>query len=133
MKTINFELSKQLNEKWLLDDRETEYVYEKNRENERNLFENNADDIFMYETIKTLTLEEAIEFLPPYIYTDTFEFLTMWRNKEVWKISYYGKYDLTSLDILYEDFSWVTLLIAIEKMIKYLLKNDLLWQKQENK
>lgn len=106
MKTINFELSKRLNELWLLNNIETEYK----------LWEYWVFVITWFEPIvwpklyKTLTLEEAIEFLPNWISM----------QKDWWDYIYY-----------YVDYIWNFVssnhIEAIEKMIEYLLDNKLLW------
>lgn len=113
MKTINFELSKRLNEKWLLDNIETEYIYadiwlklEKNLNNE------------LENTIKTLTFEEVIEFL-----------IDKWFSIKFWK-----NYKFQSQGVRFEIYlkkidkysHWDTLIEAIEKILEYLLDNNLL-------
>lgn len=117
MKTINFKLSERLNEKWLLDNRDTEYVYHKSWTRKENIFENkNHLEINWF--IKTLTFEEAIEFLP-LIDNSVLDFAKLKNKYRIW-------YPLISEKINF--IHWKTLLEAIEKMIEYLLDNDLLWK-----
>lgn len=113
MTTINFELSKRLNDLWLLDNIKTEYWYEYDNETKNY----NIDYFLPFNKniiCKTLTLEEAIEFLPDSI------MITKHNNcNEKYLIDY-------NTDDYNEDFSWKTLLEAIEKMLEYLLDNNLL-------
>lgn len=66
--------------------------------------------------LKTLTLEEAIELFPECIAED-YHIFRMSDNSWWWiKFSFW--------DI----FIWKTLLEAVEKMLEYLIDNDLLWK-----
>lgn len=151
MKTINFELSKRLNDKWLLDNIETEYCYFEWRyiawdnkeyicdklqltpyfdwikESISSQYKLYYDD-FTITIIKTLTLEEAIGILPEYINED-YE-LSISKNRVR-----YIDLRWPSTFILFNDewdcfwtadFEWKTLLEAIKKMIEYLLDNNLI-------
>lgn len=70
---------------------------------------------------KTLTLEEAIELLPSMIWR-----YSLYLSTET--VEYYNySWDFTPALLVY--FKWKTLLEAIEKMLEYLLDNDLLWNK----
>lgn len=124
MKTINFELSKRLNELLLLDDIETENWYFNWDLNW--LFKNKfIPDKSHWEVIKTLTLEEALEFLPLIIIfkEKISEQIQIRKNSDNnWTIRYY------SFDELILWTKWKTLLEAIEKMITYLLDNNLLYE-----
>lgn len=75
MKTISLKLSKRLNELWLLDDVETEYlyVYEYLEKNKWEIVKS-CDFCSLNPTIKTLTLEEAIEKLIEYLLDDNLLF-----------------------------------------------------------
>ena len=109
MKTINFELSKRLNDLWLLDDIETEYFY---RTWDNVLYNWNPWDWPNW--IKTLTLEEAIEFLPDW-------YMVLKNN---WKFIIENLNDY--INPLYKWKHFNTLLEAIEDRIEYLLDNNLL-------
>ena len=78
--------------------------------------------------IKTLTLEEAIELLPSYIYWDNWQKLNIYYKKEDEEEVEYICYLKEFKDLrAYEFFKSKTLLQAIEKMLEYLIDNDLLW------
>ncbi len=127
MKTINLELSKRLAH------------YLKNVDTEFAIFDKKEWKLKQtiwyiktnkYTSYKTLTLEEAIEFLPneyPWKFKDAVNYrLRIERNWEwdKWKCSYDRCEPC-------EDacrFEWKTLLEAIEKMLEYLLDNELLWK-----
>lgn len=109
MKVIeNIELLKKLAP--YLEDMETEYVVHKM-----------SWEIILYDScwvcdesyLKLLTLEEAIELLP--------------YNNCITKIWYWYRVE----DMSAHEELWKTLLEAIEKMLEYLLDNDLLWKKKE--
>jgi hypothetical protein len=126
MKTLSPKLSKRLNDLWLLDDIETEY-----RITETGIIENNYTWIMKnFENYKTLTLEEAIEFL--YNNKIQFNYILCWVNY---------KHNITEVlfnkkMIEIEDDEWwifvtsfysnISLLEVIEQMIEYLLDNNLL-------
>lgn len=119
-KCINFELSKKLNELWLLDNIDTEYWYWHSwaiftmYQLETSTRER-AKDVW----IKTLTLEEAIEFLPKHI--NLWEWLAPLNYNFYYKTIQYiwPRY-------IYFTNSWKTLLEAIENLILDLLENNLL-------
>ena len=126
MKTINFELSKILTKLWLLDNIETEYFYSANW-----LYQNwrwwNRDGVEYWwikyklydnEKIKTLTLEEAIEFLKQYTKEQNFKIETN-DYMNLWSIYW----QITPI------FREKTLLEAIEKLLEFLLDNNLLTNK----
>lgn len=161
-KTINFELSKRLNDLWLLDDIETEYWYNKHwylneyiwktcdippensydsewhtycdcckRDLERclNYSRDKYDKISKWLPYKTLTLEEVIEFLPQSIKNYTLEIYKCIN----WNFNIVYVNNQTKEDIIVDRlcmFHW-PLIWAIEKMIEYLLDNNLLWKKKE--
>lgn len=126
MKTINPELSKRLAP--YLEDAETEYFFYWNTDKE-------ALPIEWYETqesvkkyIKTLTLEEAIDFLPQSIdkWKDGEYYLNISKWDWVHSVDYHY-YEREDQEILiYCD--WKTLLEAISKMLEYLLDKWLLWK-----
>lgn len=126
MKTINFELSKKLSDLWLLDDIQTEYIYTKIDI----WFWNINYDIIEWKyfnindwDIKTLTLEEWIKILPKKISFedyDLFLFLDFFDKKLFYWL--YSDLDEYNISFKYKE----TLLEAIEKMLEYLLDNNLL-------
>ena len=104
MKTLWFKISKKLSDLWLLDNIETEYIYDINY----NLRKYNTRWDYLF-FIKTLTEIEARKFikldtLPEYARNRITTLYTQWFN------------------------CWKTLLEAIEEMLEYLLDNDLLWK-----
>lgn len=113
MKTLSLETSKRLEP--FLENVETEYFYSTEWTLNKLLEWDHR-----YLRNKTLTLEEAIEFLPSHHcckINDLEQVERLTGNKE-------DKYWMIIGDIwLY----WNTLLEAVEKMIIYLLDNDLLW------
>lgn len=120
-KTISFELSKRLNELWLLDDIETEYIYWYNLYWEWDVYELVLSKEYPFTKVdyKTLTLEEAIEFLP-FIEKSALEIKKHQKYYSIW-------YPLISKKINF--IHWNTLIVTIERLIEYLLDNNLLWQK----
>lgn len=112
MKTINFELSKRLNDLWLLDNIETEWKIQLlptkiwNKWNKWRLVKNWN---WKWKIYKTLTLEEAIEFLPNWI--------SMQKD--------WGEYIYYYFDYIW-NFSSKNHIEVIEKLLEYLLDNDLL-------
>lgn len=127
MKTLNFELSKRLNDLWLLDNIETEYWIEYDNENQNN-------DITYYLPFnkniicKTLTLEEAIEFLPNSILykENKYYCLNIFRNLH-WE--YLLDYSFSGI-VLHSEEEEI-LLEAVEKMLEYLLNNNLLTKNKD--
>lgn len=122
-KTISFELSKRLSEWWYLDNIETEYCYIEHFKN-IHLLESNDNLVIRFKKdwwtkYKTLTLEEAIDFLPATINRKSIGINKRWGVYNVEYIENYYDMDCYSA-------TWKTLLEAIEKMIEYLLDNNLL-------
>lgn len=109
-KVLKLELAKRLNDLGLLDDIETEYIFTK-----RDIWFWNIDyDIIEWKyfklndwDIKTLTLEEA---------------------KKIMKLDTLPEYARNYITTLYIQWfnNWKTLLEAIEKMLEYLIDNNLL-------
>ena len=135
MKTISLELCKKLSEAWVLDGVETEYIWCDDTGYDFAIYKN--EDKFWKENnqliwwpIKTLTLEEAIEILPDTIskwanpYNLRIRKATPWLGSYKIDYSLWGHYKefLIEIDLWY----WKTLLEAIEKMLEYLLDNNLL-------
>lgn len=153
MEHIKFELAKKLNELWLLDNIDTEFVYNDywtiyfaddikfvDTRKECNkihncepyyifhnansyAIQNQKNEWFIY---KTLTTEEVVEFLPKtYIDKDWLIYrLTIIRDSK-WLIMYWDEQDNTKVNS-----TWETFLEAIEQMIEILIDNNLLWQQQ---
>jgi len=136
METINLELSKRLAP--YLENEETEYCYIKKTILKKDFFkvvkvdykddeESNYVGID-YWICKTLTLEEAIEFLPKTFGVrfdkdnprTCLKIYFIWS----WNISYSCTEYIWKCTI---ELHWKTLLEAIEKMLEYLLDNNLLW------
>ena len=69
---------------------------------------------------KTLTTEEAIELLPKYIDNQKLMFEAMWS----WWVIRYLTYSIDVANLNKE--AWKTLLEAIEKMLNYLINNNLM-------
>lgn len=122
MKTINLELSKKLAP--YLEGIKTEFIYndmwwiEENRWNTKEL--NEFPNVF-----KTLTLEEAIDFLPFKIEMMNVKYLLEIQKRiNIYYIEYFN----TRNDryVTNKNISWKTLIEAIEKMLEYLLDNKLL-------
>ncbi len=120
-KVINLELSKRLQE--VLKEEEPEYAID----NEWNIWEliyaqSEHDEFWEDWYFKTLTLEEAIEFLPKWIDGNKLIIEVLWSG---WVIKYSSddidKWCLCKV----ADF---TLLEAIEKILTYLLDNNLIEQ-----
>ena len=114
MKTISLELSKKLAP--YLDGVKTEYNW--CFDDSWEYFITNSNKI---EWIKTLTLEEAIEFLPWYLYLPS-----LFKDKLFLLITKWDGYYIEYWDYIFKE--WKTLLEAVEKMIEYLLDNNLLWK-----
>lgn len=128
IKTISFELSKRLDELWLLRDVETEFIYTK-----RDIWFWNIDyDIIEWKyfnlddwDIKTLTTDEALEFLPLFI--PTYNCMKcLWRYEDKWIVWYWYQNQIDQFP------KWQTPIEAIEKMITYLLDNNLIWPINKN-
>lgn len=115
MKTLNFEISKRLNDLWLLDNIETEKVYLVHSE----WYDLEDYNHYLPWDIKTLTTEEAIEFLPKFILEkqnfrdDEWNILLIWYNIKYWD---------------FETWLMKQFIFAIEKLLEYLLNNNLLWK-----
>jgi len=132
-KTISLELSKRLipflkgvETEYAYVDRSEEYFIEASDEDKKHkIFKN----IFVLEKVdweywefKTLTLEEAIEFLTDNMWKTSIETLKVWQytDDKHYRVSC-NKYEW----IIY-NWDWKTLLQAIEKMLECLLDNNLL-------
>lgn len=128
-KTISFDLSKRLDELWLLRDVETEYVFQEWIKSTiwkwTIIF--SWDWIFKIKSIKelhkwwyifykTLTTDEAIEFLPEWF----------WLKKIDWRylFLFYRKCEYR----VWEE----NLINWIENFIKFLLDNKLIWPTNKN-
>lgn len=117
---INFELSKKLYEKWFIGFKQCEYSRFFRVDDEWNSLAvcKNSYNEFLeeYKEYPTMTLEGTIEFLRKYFKNSIYDFsinlLTDWYSLE--------------MKTPFRIFSWKTLLEAIEKMLKYLLDNNLL-------
>lgn len=119
MKTVNFEISKRLNELWLLDNIETGYSYRKD------LIDRIPNKYFVLKwymedawDIKTLTLEESIEFIPYSLLIENRKY-----KDEQW-ITRINSYTIQT--DYYLTWNKKQLIFAIEEMISYLLDNNLL-------
>ena len=118
MKTINFELSKRLNELGLLDDIDTEYYIDE----ENTIYSNSCigyEDAYI---VKTLSLEEALEFLKNEIWIAC-DFSIRNVHNMWWKLEWCFEEPEPNIFI-----KWKTLLEAVEKMIEFLLDNNLIWK-----
>ena len=125
-KYINFELSKKLNDLGLLDNIETKYwiwqvwwVCTKLELEYLNPWYK-ANECWY----KTLTLKEAIMFLPK-TYSDNEDYwykLIITYNNNNWIVMYW---DIEEHTWVFQ--SWASLIEVIEKMIIFLLDNKLLW------
>ena len=132
MKTINLELCKKLTEAGILDNIETEYYINSQWVINENLFNNKH--LKSINAVKTLTCEEAYDILPNKIWEKYLNIQKAWNNLQYFEV------DENSIPI--DDWetiesSWKTLLDdnqintekllleAIEKMIEYLLENNL--------
>lgn len=120
MKTINFELSKRLNDLWLLDNIETEFYYS-SEITDIDIIRKKLNIGYwrlLNTDIPALTLEEAIEFLKNKIQKrnefNDFRISILWYEYECYFIYY---------DFVWE---WKTLLEALELLIELLLDNNLL-------
>jgi len=135
MKTITLELSKRLAP--YLEDVDTEYwleIYTSDWEdineapedfwNLYPIWNTRADTSVSYKQIKTLTLEEAIEFLPKKHPKYKEYYLRMMLYDKTWDVEYWMCEPCETM----WGACWKTLLEAIEKMLEYLLDNDLLWK-----
>jgi len=134
MKTISLKLSVLINEKWVLDNIETEYYFRPNWDIDYlvNWYDIKTDHP-NYKIMKTLTLEEAIDLLPEEVWYLKYRLhITkhMKINKYIlWKyqVKYYYWIDRTLKRVF-----WNTLLEAIESMILFLLNKNLLWENTNN-
>jgi len=145
MKTINLELSKRLAP--YLEDVDTEYSYYFYKDDNWKITNSiwkykhsfvRTKIFYITEEYKTLTLEEAIEFLPIKILKDWVFYKYSIETEEANEDEVYYKrywiiyYDTSWLyrDKFWNDLPWWnTLLEAIEKILEYLLDNNLLWKK----
>lgn len=109
MKTINFELSKRLNDLWLLDNIETKTMLVDDRY---------SNWFFNWKYYKTLTLEEAIEFILKNVKVE-------FRNMISLQIFFRKDWIHYCIDWIWE-WIWESQIEAIEKILEYLLDNNLL-------
>lgn len=117
-KTINFELSKKLNDLWLLDRINTEHYLMENIFWDYVLWTEINQSTFYpkWKKYKTLTLEEAIEFLVN-------KWSRLWiMMYEYPKIKWVWKNIVNPFDVI----SYISDIKNIEKMIEYLIDNNLL-------
>jgi len=126
MKTINLELSKRLTEGWYLEDVETDYYRMENIFWDYVLWDKIDKSKFYpeWDKVKTLTLEEAIEFLPKKHPKYKEYYLRMMLYDKTWYVEYWMCEPCETM----WSACWKTLLEAIEKMLEHLLDNDLLWK-----
>ena len=87
------------------------------------------DNGFMTWDIKAPNLEEAIEFLPKEFINERggYNLSIKYCNRDDFK--YMVGYEKTGGTYHFRTPTWNTLLEAIEKLLEYLLDNDLLWTK----
>jgi len=116
MKTISLELSKKLAPylEWV----ETEYIWVHIQWCDSIIKSDNWLDEYKY-ICKTLTLEEAIEFL--------WNINIRWEQLWIYKKSNWNWIIYYWFGNVYE---WETLLEAVEKMLEYLLTENLLWEQK---
>ena len=79
---------------------------------------------------KTLTLEEAIDFLPRFVNWWYLTLTCIWKSKKKWWVIFYKDYRTNLLTV--KDIFWETPLIAIEKAINGLLDNNLIYYERHN-
>jgi hypothetical protein len=114
MKTIRLELSKELSEKWLLDDIETEYYFYKNPNWEYAIIYY-PDDPEWINGYKALNLEEAIEFI--------------WKNMCQMKLLYPNAWKwIMDLQFAEDNIKWNSLIEVFEQFIEYLLTEWMIWK-----
>lgn len=132
-KVLSLETCKRLQDRWLLDDIETEYlyIYEFLEPNKYEIIKTDGY-CTLNPIIKAPNLEEAIELLPKKLEFENIPvYLEIFPYKNLWCICY--RYDKTIFDLLNDNqecqvWLWKTLLEAVEKMINYLLDNNLIWK-----
>jgi len=149
-KCINLELSKKLAP--YLKDVDTEYILQQLPNHNKNwwLKERVVKNWnWVWRMYKTLTLEEAIEFMPYIIdlwehsYWLEISKIQKWYHInysadiseiENWEDEFWNTFETIFNSVPYKNLHlfWGTLLEAIEKMLEYLLDKNLLWKKQEN-
>lgn len=117
MKKINFNLAKRLNELGLLDNIKTEYAYNKSGW----LWDPFYKKRYIY---KTLTTEEAVEFLKNEIWIAC-DFSISNRHNIDWCIMW--NFESPEPNLYFE---WETLLETIEKLLEHLIDKNLIWHKQ---
>jgi hypothetical protein len=118
MQTINLELSKRLSEGGYLDNINTEYYLDSRY---WTILDRDQRQYIEQEYwLKTLTLEEAIEFLPKRIWNYHLQLNLYWDISDIRYVS--AGYSLYGIEI-------ETLLLAIENMLVYLLDSNLLTKK----
>lgn len=119
-KFISYELCKTLAEKWIGQEIETEWTYLKQNWNPY-FVENYKGEA--KEEIKAFNLEEALEILPKKI--DWNRLTIEWVNQ--WQVWYTDKNNEECYS--FDCSEWTTPIEAVEKMIVYLLENNLLLNK----
>ena len=149
-KVINFELAKKLDEAWVMKDIETEYCYFKwtyiawdnkeyvcdklqiikyfnwIKEKISNQYEIDYDD-FNILIIKAPTLSEAIDILPKRIDDEhNAYYLTIVKWENLFYICYNNESEENIITTINNNFIyWKTLLEAVEKMLEWLIENNL--------
>ena len=124
MKHLTLETSKRLQEAWILEWVETDYRYWEHYSWWWSLIEWcdwDCDTYWIVWDIPAPNLEEAIELLPKKIWDKV---LTI-NPASRWDRVYYEK----NYEIQHE-IIWKTLIKTIEKMLIYLLDNNLIWKKK---
>ena len=125
MKTLNFEISKRLDELWVLYNIITKYKLQQlpNKKNNWWLSPKIVKNWnWKWRIFKTLTVEEAIEFISNIIINNISDI----------NININNWYTINWSKNTYDNFYWKTLLEAIEGMIYFLLDNNLLWKQENN-
>lgn len=116
MKTINFKLSKILNDLWLLDNIETEWKIQllpTKEWNKWNKWRKVKNWNWKWKIYKTLTLEETIKFISNNVNNKWRIYCNLELQKELW--------DTFSVLEIFD-------IKKAEVMLEYLLDNNLLWK-----
>ena len=112
MKTINFKLSKRLNELWLLDNMETEYCYNIDKDILPWFY---AKEEYSQIVYKTLTLGEIFKYLPKFVDLRSITFKLEYDVEWYWWLTLDDDYK-TNKDML----------VLMEYFLEFLLDNNLL-------
>lgn len=129
MNFIKIETCRKLQERWVLENFKTEYSYFKNCDPlvwfEINKTFEKLWRLNWVENVPALSIEEAIDILPKNIWPDILHIRVQWS----WRvIKYFNEYNM---DVwVWHKVWWFTLIKALEKMIEYLLDNNLIWQEK---